>query len=93
MQAIGVLKAAEKLGLEVPKDLSVSGFDGIEASEFMEITTVQQPLQEMGKLAIEKLLKKLTKSTILPELIRLDTHLVHRRTTGIAPDFSNLKKF
>src|SRR5947207_11154713 len=44
MQAIGVLEAAKNLNINVPEDLSVMGYGGIEAAELLELSTVQQPM-------------------------------------------------
>jgi DNA-binding LacI/PurR family transcriptional regulator len=82
--AIGVLDAAKVLNLAVPADLSVIGFDGIEISELLELSTVQQPMQQMGELGTCKLLEHIENPQKLPELIRLPTTLVERRTTAHA---------
>jgi len=49
---MGVYEAARQLGLRIPEDLSVVGFDDIQTSEFMgpPLTTVHQPLQEWHRL-------------------------------------------
>lgn len=47
-QAMGVLRAADQAGLSVPHDLSVIGFDDIEAAEMLRLTTVRQPLRTSG---------------------------------------------
>jgi LacI family transcriptional regulator len=80
--AIGVLEAAKVLNLAVPADLSVIGFDGIEISELLELSTVQQPMQQMGELGTCKLLEHMENPQKSPELIRLPTMLVERRTTA-----------
>src|SRR5690606_2666786 len=51
--AIGVIRAATKAGLRVPEDLSVVGFDGIDATGWLShpLTTVVQPMQEKGHVA------------------------------------------
>jgi LacI family transcriptional regulator len=56
--AIGVIKAAIKLGRKVPEDLSVIGFDGINLSKLTnpEITTIAQPIYQIGYTAAEMLL-------------------------------------
>lgn len=52
-QALGVLRGAESLGLRVPGDLSVIGFDDIEAAELLGLTTVRQPLKDSGARGAE----------------------------------------
>jgi DNA-binding LacI/PurR family transcriptional regulator len=88
LQAIGVLEAARSLNLSVPADLSVIGFDGIELAEIMELSTVQQPIQHMGELGAQKLIAQIEDTTDLasrPEVIRLQTSLLLRRTTAAPP--------
>jgi DNA-binding LacI/PurR family transcriptional regulator len=81
MQAIGVLEAAKDLHLIVPDDISVIGFDGIEVAELLELSTIQQPMQQLGDLGVCKLIEIMKKPQQLSELIRLNTTLIERRTT------------
>ena len=81
MQAIGVLEAAKDLNINVPEDLSVMGYDGIEVAELLELSTVQQPMRQMGELGVSKLIELMKNPKQLPELIRLNTTLIERRTT------------
>jgi LacI family transcriptional regulator len=85
MQAVGVLEAAKDLGIPIPEQLSVIGFDGIEVSELLEISTVRQPMLEMGEVGAARLVELIDDSVKTPELIRFDTKLVERRTTGPVP--------
>ncbi len=55
-QAMGVLEAARAMGLRVPEDLAVIGFDDIEVAEVLGLTTVHQPLRETGARGVELLL-------------------------------------
>lgn len=81
--ALGALRAAETLGLKVPDDLSIVGFDDISLASQVRprLTTVRQPLVEKGKVAAELLLNHVSQavSRILP------TELVIRESTGPAP--------
>ena len=61
VQATGVLAAAFELGLGVPDDVSVVGFDDIEISAYAGLTTVRQPLFESGRLGAELLLAALAR--------------------------------
>jgi DNA-binding LacI/PurR family transcriptional regulator len=81
-QALGVLEAAADLGLQVPGDLSVVGYDDIEAADYVGLTTIHQPLLETGARAVQRLLGLLAGSPgpVLREV--LDVHLVGRRTTS-----------
>ena len=55
--AIAVLQVARELGLRVPADLSVVGFDGIEAATWVEpeLTTIEQPIEEIASTAVDLL--------------------------------------
>ncbi|HXZ05293.1 MAG TPA: substrate-binding domain-containing protein, partial [Ktedonobacteraceae bacterium] len=81
MQAIGVLEAAKDLRINVPGELSVIGFDGLEVSELLDLSTVQQPMRQMGELGVNKLIEIMKNPQQSPELIRLHTMLIERRTT------------
>ena len=93
VQAIGVLGAANALNISVPEELSVVGFDGIELSELLELSTVQQPMQQMGELGVKKLIEHIDNPQKAPELIRLSTTLIERGTTGTVAPFCQGKKF
>jgi DNA-binding LacI/PurR family transcriptional regulator len=82
LQAFGVIEAARERGLDVPGDLSVMGFDDINVSPYLGLTTVRQPLRESGKRAAEMLLGLLSGDTEVPTSIELPVELVVRRTTG-----------
>jgi DNA-binding LacI/PurR family transcriptional regulator len=60
IQAIGVLEAARTLGVRVPDDLSVIGFDDIELAAYVGLTTVRQPLFQSGQLGTRLLLEVLS---------------------------------
>jgi len=91
IQAIGVLEAARSLNLSVPTDLSVIGFDGIELSEILELSTVQQPMQYMGEVGAQKLIAQIESTAdAAPELIRVQPSLVLRRTITNPPAMSEV---
>ncbi|MDA0246517.1 MAG: LacI family DNA-binding transcriptional regulator [Chloroflexi bacterium] len=81
-QAIGVLEAAEALGLHIPSQLSVIGYDDIEMAEYLNLTTVRQPLFESGKLGMELLLTELLDETSAPTNLVLPTQVIARGTTA-----------
>ena len=58
-QALGVIAAARELGLHVPDDLSVIGYDDIEAADYVGLTTVRQQLFESGRRGAEVLLAEI----------------------------------
>ncbi len=84
--AIGVLRAAATLGLGVPTDLSVIGFDDVPQASTTTppLTTVAQPLAELGSRAVEMLLTML-RGEPASDHVRLPTTLRVRQSTGPAP--------
>ena len=58
-QALGVIAAAREVGLHVPDDLSVIGFDDVEAADYVGLTTVRQQLFESGRRGAETLLAEI----------------------------------
>ena len=85
--AIGVLRAARELGLRVPEDLSVVGFDDIDVSQHVSppLTTVHQPIRRKGESAVRILLSVVQRRDRDPEQLRLETRLIVRASTGPAP--------
>ena len=86
--AIGAMRAAADLGLRIPEDLSVVGFDDIDLGGFVDpaLTTVHQPIRLKGADAIRLLLREVDgSSSLAPEHVRLATKLVVRASTGPAP--------
>lgn len=84
-QAIGVLEAARDLGLRVPQDVSVIGFDNIEVAEYWHLTTIHQPLFESGVTGCRILLNGLDQPVHETHQIILPTQLVVRGTTAPPP--------
>ena len=85
--AVGALRAAHERGLRVPEDLSVTGFDDIDLRRSTEpmLTTVRQPLEEMGRMAVSLLVRLMEGHTVDTLHIELATHLVVRGSTGPPP--------
>jgi len=79
--AIGVLKAAHDLGIKVPEELSVIGYDDIRDAEYLHLTTVRQHLFEMGVEGANMLLNELKEPADEPLEVCLPTQLVVRGTT------------
>jgi len=77
--AAGALRAAHDLGLAVPGDVAVVGFDDGDLAEALDLTTVRQPLEESGRAAMERLLQQLDKPTTVRE-VALRLELVLRGT-------------
>ncbi len=83
-EAFGVLRFAAEQGLSVPGDLSVTGFDDIPEARYVQpgLTTVRQPMTEMGALAARMLLEVINDPTMGERHEELPTELVVRGSTG-----------
>ncbi|WP_348789045.1 LacI family DNA-binding transcriptional regulator [Leifsonia sp. NPDC080035] len=84
LSAIVVIEVASELGLDVPGDLSVVGFDDIpEASRFSTpLTTVRQPMGQLGAAAAEMVVALMNGEQPDPTHIRMPTRLIRRATTA-----------
>jgi DNA-binding LacI/PurR family transcriptional regulator len=82
--AEGALRTAARLGLRVPDDLSVAGFDDAPSAAGLGLTTIRQPNRLKGQLATDALLEVLDGSPV-DSVRTLPTELIVRRSTGPAP--------
>jgi LacI family transcriptional regulator len=82
--AIGAIQAARARGLRVPEDLSIVGFDDVEHATIVtpELTTVRQPLAEMGRTAVSLLIRLLERQRFETLHVELATRLVVRDSTA-----------
>ena len=85
-QAFGVVAAARDLGLGVPDDLSVIGYDDIEAADYVGLTTIRQQLFESGRRGAEILLAEIEGRSPEPAIAQLEPELVARETTAPAKE-------
>jgi LacI family transcriptional regulator len=85
--AIGALQAARARGLRVPEDLSIVGFDDVEHATIVTpaLTTVRQPLAEMGRTAVSLLNRLLERQRFETLHVELATRLVVRDSTAPPP--------
>ncbi|MCX7795182.1 MAG: LacI family transcriptional regulator [bacterium] len=81
LMAFGVMKAVKDLGINIPDNLSIVGFDDIFFSSFTDppLTTIRQPKEELGKRAVELLLKLMKEER---QGILLEPELIIRNTTA-----------
>lgn len=81
--AVGAIKMAHEMGLNVPEDVSITGFDDIEIASVVEpaLTTVHVPHKKMGNLAARALVGQISEGESAPS-IKLKTHLMLRQTLG-----------
>ena len=83
ISAMGSIRALYDAGLRVPEDVSVLGFDDIQSASFHmpSLTTVRQPLQQMGVAGAAALLRQLA-GEHLPHILRVEPELIVRESTG-----------
>jgi len=83
-QALGVYEAARQRGLRIPEDLSVIGFDDLPAARWVSppLTTVRQPLAEMGRVAAEMLGDLIEGIPLRSQRVELSTELIVRESTA-----------
>jgi DNA-binding LacI/PurR family transcriptional regulator len=87
IQAMGVMRAARQLGLDVPSDLSVVGYDNLPVATWIgpALTTVNQPLRDMAGTATRMLLDLARGEELATSRIDLVTELILRESTAPAP--------
>ena len=83
-QALGVYEAARQRGLRIPQDLSVVGFDDLPAARWVSppLTTVRQPLADMGRVAAEMLGSLIEGIPLRSQRVELATELIVRESTA-----------
>jgi DNA-binding LacI/PurR family transcriptional regulator len=81
MSAIGAMNAARAAGMRIPEDLSLAGFDDLYISQYLNppLTTVRQPMAEMGRMAAETLLRLLANEPA-PQTVKVPGKLVVRES-------------
>jgi LacI family transcriptional regulator len=88
ISAIGAIRALREAGHRVPEDISVVGFDDIQSAAFQNpgLTTVRQPLRQMGVIAAETLLRRINApaKAPYPKMITVEPELIVRESTAKA---------
>lgn len=82
IQASGALWAVEEAGLRCPEDIAIVGFDDIELARHLRLTTMCQPMFEMGVLAARKIEERINGSQLPPANVPFVPELVIRETCG-----------
>lgn len=82
--AAGVISAAIKHGLKLPADLSITGFDDLQAASIVTpaLTTIRQPLEQLGEVAADLLLGAQLTRKLEPSARQLDIELIVRDSTA-----------
>jgi len=88
VSAIGAIRACRDQGFEVPADVSVVGFDDIQGAAFHipSLTTIRQPLTQMGKVAARILLQRIRGQATFPDVVPIRPELVIRESTCPPPN-------
>jgi DNA-binding LacI/PurR family transcriptional regulator len=84
-QALGVMEAIRSRGLRIPEDISVVGYDDIEIAEYLNLTTIRQPMYRSGQIAVTLLLDLIAGTTPAEPAVTLAVEIVRRGTTGPPP--------
>lgn len=82
IQAIGALRAIEGAGLRAPDDIAVVGFDDIKLSAYAKLTTLQQPMYEMGRQSVDAILGRMRHKDRPISHTVFSPRLLQRATTG-----------
>jgi DNA-binding LacI/PurR family transcriptional regulator len=88
ISAMGAIRALREAKLRVPQDVSVVGFDDIQGAAYQNppLTTVRQPLKEMGRIAAETLLRRIRHvEAVQSREITVEPKLIVRETTAESP--------
>ena len=85
VQAFGAWSYARDNGVRVPREVSIMGYDNLKLSRFLDLTTIDQHMQEVGRHAAEHLISRMTRARGDVLDMRLDLDLVVRRSTTHAP--------
>lgn len=85
LMALGALQAAREAGLSVPRDVAIIGHDDLPfcSVTFPGITTIRQPLEELGQEAVSLLIDRMTDPTRPTRRVTLDVELVQRESTHV----------
>jgi DNA-binding LacI/PurR family transcriptional regulator len=89
MSAIGAIRAFQDAGLRVPEDISVMGFDDVHFAAYTHpsLTTIRQPLYEIGELSAQTLFKRLSKledQEKIPQNLTVEPEIIIRNSTAKA---------
>ncbi|MEX0995215.1 MAG: LacI family DNA-binding transcriptional regulator, partial [Balneolaceae bacterium] len=82
-QAIGALHALSKIGMRVPEDVAVMGYDNIKLSRYLELTTIDQQMHKIGLMATRRLDEIIKNPDSKPQQITIQPVLVERNSTSI----------
>ncbi|SFM95120.1 transcriptional regulator, LacI family [Izhakiella capsodis] len=87
VMAMGAICAADEMGLRVPQDISVIGYDNVRNARYFTpaLTTVHQPKERLGETALDMLLDRILNKREEPQTIEVHPHLIERRSVVDGP--------
>lgn len=85
IQALGALRALREARLNIPDDVALLGFDDIVVSQYVGLSTLRQPMYEMGRLAVDKLLTRMNHPGRPTSHTVFSPQLIVRQTTASVP--------
>lgn len=87
IMAVGALCAADELGLRVPQDISIIGYDNVRHSRYFTpaLTTIHQPKERLGQSAFAMLLDRITSKRETSQVIEVHPRLIERRSVADGP--------
>jgi len=86
--AFGTMKILGRIGMSVPTDISVVGFDNHQMAEYFDLTTIAQPVFEQGRIIARRLVDSIERpSEVPPEKIRTETSLIIRGSTAVPSEY------
>ena len=85
--ALGAIQTIKSRGLRVPEDISVTGFDDIHYARYWDpaLTTIAQPAEEIGKVAMDLLLRIIDGENLVDTEVLLPTQFMIRQSTAPPP--------
>lgn len=82
VQALGAIETARDMGVRIPEDIAIVSFDDIELAQHAQLTTMRQPMHEMGMLALEHLYQRMKDPAAAPKRTAFLPELIIRKTCG-----------
>jgi LacI family transcriptional regulator len=81
LTALGAISAVQEAGLEVGRDISITGFDDITPAEYLGLTTLRQPIYDIGRQLCQMLTQMIEEESVVPQQVLLKPELIVRNTT------------
>ena len=83
--AMGVIDTARSMGIRIPEDIGVMGFDNIFMSNWpaYQLTSLQNPTEELAERGVRLLIDKIQNNDFTPDILQLNFKLVERRSTQL----------